>query len=71
MALVSTPQRCPRCGSGAVHLDWHERVNAQEVQGLWRCWDCKNEFITVFASDEREPSETEKITERFFTSLLV
>ena len=73
MASVSIPnhEKCPRCGSEAVHLEWHERVNPQEVQDLWHCWDCKNEFVTVVTSDENEPSVTEKITERFFTSLLI
>jgi hypothetical protein len=73
MALISIPdhEKCPRCGSGLVHLEWHERVNPQEVQDLWHCWDCKSAFVTVLASDEKEPSVTEKITERFFTSLLV
>jgi transcription elongation factor Elf1 len=72
MASVSIPHRekCPRCGSESVHLEWHERVNAQEVQDLWGCWNCKSEFITVVPSDEREPSVTE-ITEPFFTSLVV
>jgi hypothetical protein len=43
---------------------------AQEVQYLWQCGNCKNEFFTVVTSDEKEPPVTE-ITERFFTSLLV
>jgi len=73
MATVSMPHRekCPQCGSGAVHLEWRERVNAREVQDLWRCWDCKNKFVTTFTSDEKNPQATEKLTERFFTSLLV
>jgi DNA-directed RNA polymerase subunit RPC12/RpoP len=73
MALLSIPhhEKCPRCGSEAVHLEWHERVNAHEVQDLWRCWDCKNKFVTVITSDEKDQSVTEKFTERVFTSLLV
>jgi hypothetical protein len=73
MASASIPphEKCPRCGSGAVHLEWHERVNALEVQNLWSCRNCKNEFVTVVTSDEKEPSITERITERFFASLLV
>jgi len=73
MASVAIPpqEKCPRCGSRAVHLEWHERVNPQEVQDLWRCGDCKSEFVTVVTSNEKEPSVTEKITERFFTSLLI
>jgi hypothetical protein len=72
MASVSIPhhEKCPRCGSGSVHLEWRECVNAQEVQYLWHCGNCKNEFVTVVTSDEKEPPVTE-ITERFFTSLLV
>lgn len=69
--LIPPHEKCPRCGSGAVHLEWHEHINAQEDQNLWRCWDCKNEFVTVVTSDEKELSVTERITERFFASLLV
>jgi len=53
-----------------VSLEWGERVNAQEVQDLWHCWNCKNEFITVVTPDEKEPSVTE-ITKQFFTSLVM
>jgi hypothetical protein len=72
MVSFSSPRRekCPRCGSGLVSLEWKERVNAQEVQDLWHCWNCKNEFITVVSSDEKEPSDTE-ITKQFFTSLVM
>lgn len=72
MAPVSKPrnEKCSRCGSGLVHLEWHERVNAQEAQELWRCWNCQSEFVTAFASNGTEPSAA-KITEPFFTNLLV
>jgi len=72
MASVSMPvhEKCPRCGSGLVHLEWYERVNAHEVQDPWHCWNCKNEFITVVTSDQKEPSLTE-ITAPFFTSLVM
>ena len=72
MASISMPhqEKCPRCRSGLTHLKWHERVNPQEFQNLWHCWNCKNEFVTVATSDEKEPTVTE-ITEPFFTSLLV
>ncbi|MGY3621632.1 DNA-directed RNA polymerase subunit RPC12/RpoP [Bradyrhizobium sp. USDA 10063] len=72
MAPISLRHRekCPRCGSALIHLEWHERVNAREIQHLWRCWDCKHEFVTVVTSDEKAPSVTE-ITMPFFTSLLV
>ena len=67
---ISPAETCPRCGSGLVHLEWHERVKAQEFQNLWHCWNCKNEFVTFVSSDEREPSAAE-ITEPFFTSLVI
>jgi transposase-like protein len=72
MAPVSIAhnEKCPRCGSGLVHLEWYERVNAQEAQELWRCWNCKSEFVTAVASDRTESSVT-RVTEPFFTSLLV
>ncbi len=72
MASVSIPhsEKCPQCGSELVHLEWHERVEAHEFQNLWHCWSCKNEFVTVVISDEREPSVAE-ITEPFFTSLVI
>jgi len=63
-------ERCPRCGSGLVNLEWYEPVASGEVQDLWRCWKCQNEFITVEVSDEKPPSVPE-ITNPFFTSLLM
>ena len=72
MASISMPhhEKCLRCGSELIYLEWHERVRAHEVQDLWHCWNCKNEFVTVATSDEKEPTVTD-ITEPFFTSLLV
>jgi hypothetical protein len=72
MAPVSRlhTEKCPRCGSGLVHLEWHERVNAQEAQELWRCWNCKSEFVATVASDGTESSVAE-ITEPYFTNLLI
>ena len=72
MALISGAdrKRCPRCGSGLVSLEWDERVNAREIQDLWHCWNCNNEFTAVVISDEKEPSVTE-ITKPFFTSLVM
>jgi len=61
---------CPQCGSAFVHLEWHERMSAREVQDLWRCWNCRNEFMTVFTSDDMD-SPAAEITKLFFTSLLV
>lgn len=63
-------ETCPRCGSWLVSLQWDERVNPGEVQDLWHCWQCQNEFVTVEASDEKEPSIAE-ITEPFFTNLVM
>jgi hypothetical protein len=72
MASISSAhgEKCSRCGSTLVNLEWDERVNEREVQDLWHCWNCNNEFITVVASDEKMPPITE-ITKPFFTSLLV
>ena len=63
-------ERCPRCGSRLVSLEWDERVNSREVHDLWHCWKCRNEFITVELSDEKAASVPE-ITKPFFTSLLM
>jgi DNA-directed RNA polymerase subunit RPC12/RpoP len=63
-------QPCSRCGSKLVKAEWDEPVNEREVQHLWRCWNCNNEFVTVEASeDERTPETT--VTEPFFTSLVI
>ncbi len=72
MKSISTPhhEKCPRCGSGLVNLEWDEHISPREVQDLWHCWNCKNEFITTITSDEEGPSVTE-ITEPFFTSLVM
>jgi DNA-directed RNA polymerase subunit RPC12/RpoP len=72
MVSFSSPrhEKCSRCGSELVSLEWNERVNAREVHDLWHCWSCKNEFVTVVTSDEKEPSVTE-IAEPFFTSLVM
>jgi len=63
-------ENCTRCGSKLINAEWDERVNEREVQYLCRCWNCKNEFVTVVASAEKRPSETE-ITKPFFTSLVI
>jgi ribosomal protein L37AE/L43A len=73
MASVSSlnRQKCPRCESTLVGLEWEERVNEREIQDLWRCWNCSNTFITsAAATDQKEPS-TAEITKPFFTSLLM
>jgi C4-type Zn-finger protein len=63
-------EKCPRCGSGLVSLEWDERINAREIQDLWQCWSCKNKFITTVTSEEKEPSAAE-VTMPFFTSLVL
>jgi hypothetical protein len=63
-------EKCPRCGSALVNLEWDERVNPREVQDLWHCWKCRNEFVTIEASDE-QPASTTEITRPFFTSLVM
>ena len=63
-------QKCTRCGSKLINSEWDERVNAREVQYLWRCWNCSNEFVTLVASDE-EPTSDAEVTKPFFTSLVV
>ena len=63
-------QNCTRCGSKMVKAEWDERLNEQEVQYLWHCLNCQNEFVTVVASDEKSASVAE-ITKPFFTSLVI
>ena len=72
MASVSSlhAQECARCGSKLIVPEWDERVNAREVQYLWRCLNCRNEFVTLVASDGESFSVAE-ITKPFFTSLVV
>jgi hypothetical protein len=53
-----------------IKPEWDERVSASEVQVLWHCVNCSNEFVTQAASDEKPASEAE-ITKPFFTSLVV
>jgi DNA-directed RNA polymerase subunit RPC12/RpoP len=72
MSSVPPPheEKCTRCGSQLVVPEWDERVNAQQVQYLWRCLDCSNEFVTLVASVEGHTSDTE-VTKPFFTSLAI
>jgi DNA-directed RNA polymerase subunit RPC12/RpoP len=63
-------QKCTRCGSKLINPEWDERVNAREVQYLWHCWNCSNEFVTLVASDEERASDTD-VAKPFFTSLVV
>jgi DNA-directed RNA polymerase subunit RPC12/RpoP len=61
---------CPQCGSRLINLEWEEDLNPREVQHLWKCLDCRNEFVTLAASDEKRVTDT-AIIEPFFTSLVV
>jgi DNA-directed RNA polymerase subunit RPC12/RpoP len=64
-------EQCPQCGSKLVNTEWDERVNAQELQTLRRCLNCKNEFVSVEASEEEPPSSDAEVTKPFFTSLVI
>ena len=44
-------EQCTRCGSKLVTCEWDERVNEQQVQYLWRCWNCKSEFVRIYEVD--------------------
>jgi DNA-directed RNA polymerase subunit RPC12/RpoP len=74
-SMTSTPgghqEQCPRCGSKLVNIEWDERVNAQEVQNLWRCLNCKNEFVSLEVSKEEQQTSDAEITKPFFTSLVI
>lgn len=61
---------CTRCGSRLIYLDWEERLDAHQIQKLWRCLECKNEFVTVHASEQENATSTE-IIEPFLSSLVV
>ena len=41
-----------------------------EVQHLWKCLECRKEFVTLDASEEETVTNAE-IIEPFFTSLVV
>ena len=47
-----------------VKAEWDEHMNEQEVQYLWHCLNCQNEFVTMVTSDEKTASVTE-ITKPF------
>jgi predicted RNA-binding Zn-ribbon protein involved in translation (DUF1610 family) len=66
-------EKCTRCGSHLIDAEWEEQVSAAEVQYLWRCESCGNEFVTRLASAEKQPSdvETTEVIRPFFTSLVV
>lgn len=68
--LNSHGEECPRCGSKLLSLEWDERVNERQIQNLWHCRNCSNQFITVAASEEKPPSAGE-VTKPFFTSLVM
>lgn len=61
---------CTGCGSRLIFLDWEERLDSHQIQKLWRCLACKNEFATLHASEE-EPMTSAEIIRPFFTNLVV
>ena len=61
---------CTHCGSRLIHLDWEERLDSHQIQKLWRCLECKQEFVTLQASEEESASSAE-IVKPFFPGLLV
>lgn len=61
---------CTRCGSRLIFLDWEERLDPHQVQRLWRCLSCKNEFVSLHASEEESATSAE-IIKPFFTNLVV
>jgi hypothetical protein len=63
-------EKCTQCGSNLIDAEWDELVSAGEIQYLWRCESCGNEFVTRVACAEQPASEAE-ITKPFFTSLVV
>ena len=72
--MVSTTKAndgtCTRCGSRLITLAWEERLNPRQLQHLWKCLECRKEFVTLDASDEKRVTDAE-IIEPFFTNLLV
>lgn len=63
-------ETCTHCGSRLIHLDWEERLDSHQIQKLWRCLECKQEFVTLQASEEESVSGAE-IVKPFFPGLLV
>lgn len=61
---------CTRCGSRLIDLEWEERLDPHQIQQLWRCCECRNEFVTLNASEEASDPSAE-IIEPFFTNLVV
>ena len=63
-------ETCTRCGSRLIHLEWEERFDPHQSQQLWRCLECKNEFVTFHAAEEESTTSAE-IIEPFFANLVV
>jgi hypothetical protein len=53
-----------------IHLEWEERFDPHQSQQLWRCLECKNEFVTFHAAEEESTTSAE-IIEPFFANLVV
>ena len=69
MASITNDDRgtCTRCGSRLIHLERQERLNPPQLQQLWRCLECWNEFVTFHSSEEERATSVE-IIEPFFTN---
>lgn len=61
---------CTRCGSRLINLEWEERLDPHQIQQLWKCLECRNEFVTVNAFEEDSTTSAD-IIEPFFTNLVV
>ena len=72
MALTTKDDNgtCRRCGSRLIHLEWEERLDPHQLQQLWKCLECRNEFVTLQGSEE-ESAPSAEIIEPFFTNLVV
>ncbi|WP_412773310.1 hypothetical protein [Nitrobacter sp.] len=72
--MASTTQdhnrTCARCGSRLIHLEWEERLEPHQIQQLWKCLECRNEFVTVNAFEEESTTSADVVTP-FFTTLVV
>lgn len=72
MASITKDHRgtCTRCSSRLINLEWEERLDSHQIQQLWKCLECRNEFVTVNAFEE-ESTTSDDIIEPFFTNLVV
>lgn len=71
MASITKTQNgtCAQCGSHLINLEWEERLDPHKVQHLWKCLDCRKEFVTLDADEESSTSA--EVIGPFFTNLVV